>query len=645
MLEDTINKLFKDAESNGAVEYVYTLLRVTGPEVDRSDSLVKLRARLKDEGNSLPEGELLSLYCSLATNEAPLELLANLLNCVRSERYTVVPFSHLNKGKYPEKVVEATLAEKVEHLSSVARETGRVDLSDAINAAYPVDILEACLTLSPTSEANLHQTYQNCRSLLATLIDIHFSERLKCRSWPTFFKVSPFEVIELLTNEDYGLYGFKMHFPSGGEAWFERHPERHDGRNFFVPEITFFVGLIDEMQNAWKLYGKQLHEFNFPGRYNRTGEWKPIVTPMGMGALSQECRSLSDDPEVQGALFYIFSTGFRGIEFVVRTNIDLPHDDVSFGQSLHLWKCPPLDENPLSNSNFRIYDGWFELESVEPEDVRHAIAMIGVALNRMAFAYDASLAWRIKYRLYLGAETFWAPTEEDTKLLNSLLKDFPQSEDAVVLDAAIDWYTRGRSSQNVFTAFLCYYVAVESVARAIVDGEADFGLNFHKGSKSERREVRLACIREMYDRLYTKEPERFIREAYFDCIVGLKEKTRRVVELVFGQEHSYINLLFEKGPDGHSLNSIRGQLAHGDVTQIDRDHEKLVRARLREIAVISKEFLTRLIFFLKPGEALPSWSRTFVDSLHFTDPRSTMFVNSEIPVSGKDWRIRPEWID
>jgi len=400
-------------------------------------------------------------------------------------------------------------------------------------------------------------------------------------------------------------------------------------RNCLVPEITYFVGLIDNLQKAWQIHGKQLHELNLPGRYNRVGEWKPIVAPMAVATLAEECRARSDDPDIQGALFYLLSTGFRVIEFVVRTNVDLPHEEVSFGRSLHLWKCPPLEENPLANSNFRIYDGWFDLESADTDYIRHATAMIGVALNRMAF----------------GGEKFWAPNEEDTGLLNSLLKDFPQSDDAVVLDAAIDWYTRARSSQNVFTAFLCYYVAIECVARAVADGNADFGLGFHRKSKAERRRTRVECIQEMHERLYSEDPEMFIREAYFNCVVGLKEKTRRVAELVFGQDHPHLKLLFEKGPDGHSLNSIRGELAHGGVTLIDSDHEKLVRGRLREVASISKEFLTRLIFFLKPADPLPTWSRSFIDSTYFTDPRSTMFVNSEVPIADKDWRIRPEWCD
>ena len=634
-----------DAQSKDGLAYIYALLRVTGPEVDRSDKLVKLRSELKESGEALSEQELLSLYCSLATNEAPLELIANLVNCILQKPYTSIPFHHLNKGQYPEKVLKATIFEKAKELSRVAVEAGMAELARAIDEAYLADVVGDCSSPPLSSLDRLRGAFRECRLFLTSLVEIYFSERLKFLDLSRFHKVSPFEVIELLTNDEYGLYGFKMHFPAGANAWFERHPERRDGQNFFIPNIKFFVGMLDNLQKAWQIDGRRLHELNLPGRYNPIGEWRPIVAPEAAVTLSEEARSLSDDPDVQGALFYILSTGYRVIEFVVRTNIDLPHKEVRFGSKLHLWKCPPAVENPLSNSNQYIYDGWFDLDSVEPEKVRHAIAMIGVALNRMAFAYDASLNWRIKYRLHIDGEPLWTPDEADTHLLNSLLKDFPQSEDAIILDAALDWYARGRASRNIFTAFLCYYIALESVAIAVANGDADFGLGYRKEGKAELRQSRLECIKEKYEALYTKAPVRFVEEAYFDCVVGLKKKTKRIIELVFGPKHPYLDLLFEKGADGHSLNSIRGELAHGGVTLMDRDHEKLVGNRLREIAEISKEFLTRLIFNLKPVDTLPSWSSRFTNPMNFTDPRSTMFVNNETLLVDKNWRIRPEWCD
>lgn len=642
-LEGHVKRLYRDAELKDGVEYIYTLLRVTGPELPEPDPIIRLQSELGDDVDSLSDEDVFSRYCSLARHEAPPELLANLLKCARGEVYSVVPFHHLDQGKYPN-IRRATYAEKIKELSRLADEGGRPELARAIDDAYPAELLERCATKEPLDTQHLRATFTKFQSLLLPLANTCFAERLKYSDWSKFFKVSPFMVLELLTGDGYGLYGFRMHFPNGVHSQFERFPDSSKGMNFLVsPHIEHFVGLIDNMQKAWQIDGKRLHELNLPGRYNPRGEWRPIVAPEAVAVLSEEARALSDDPEVQGTLFYILGTGFRAIEFVARTNIDLPHDSVSFGKHLHLWKCPPVDESPLHNSNMRTYDGWLELDSVDPEYVRDAIAMIGVALNRLAFAYDATLNWCVKYKLSNSEYPLWTPTEDDTHLLDSLLKDFPQSDDAAVLDAAMDWYTRGRSSQNVFTAFLCYYVAVESVARAVADGGADFGLGYRKVGKSERRRARLECIREMHDRSYTEDPVRFVSEAYFECVVGLKEKTRRVAELVFGKDHPHLGLLFERGADGHSLNSIRGELAHGGVSLMDRDHEKLVRGRVHEIAGISKEFLTRLIFLLKPGDPLPSWSKRFSNSMHFTDPRSTMFVTSEIPVAEKDWRIRPEW--
>src|SRR2546427_13263611 len=106
-----------------------------------------------------------------------------------------------------------------------------------------------------------------------------------------------------------------------------------------------------------------------------------------------------------------------------------------------------------------------------PVDSGSTIAMIGVAANRMAFAYGGAVDWRIKYRMVerSGSGSCATPSREDLHILDALLRNFPQTDDAIILDAAIDWYNRGRSSRNIFTAFLCYYIALESVSVAVAD--------------------------------------------------------------------------------------------------------------------------------------------------------------------------------
>jgi hypothetical protein len=244
-----------------------------------------------------------------------------------------------------------------------------------------------------------------------------------------------------------------------------------------------------------------------------------------------------------------------------------------------------------------------------------------------------------------GGGSLAAPTEEDTHVLDSLLRNFPESDDAVILDAAVDWYNRGKASSNVFTAFLCYYIAIESVATAVADGKADFGLGYHKESKAERNERIRGCIQEKLGNLYSKNPVEFVKEAYFDCVIGLKRKTWQVAELVFGQDHLYLRTLFTKSDDGFSLSDIRSRLAHGAISLVDRDHETLVANRLHEIAEISKIFLTRIIFLLKPGDPMPAWSRRFNAPRHFADPRSIMVITNEQGLPTTDWRIRPQWCE
>jgi hypothetical protein len=253
------------------------------------------------------------------------------------------------------------------------------------------------------------------------------------------------------------------------------------------------------------------------------------------------------------------------------------------------------------------------------------------------------MSWRVKYRLQERSRSLATPTEEDLKFFNSLLVDFPENEDALVLDQALDWYTRGKSSPHVFTKFLCYYISVESVATAVFEGKADLKFGFKKSGKAAARAERAACIQAKHDELYATNPEEFIRQAYFDCIYSIKKRTETIVSRVFGPDHAYLKWLFTKSDDGYSLHDIRGQLAHGEFSLSNRGDEEIVAARLAEIAQIAKHFLTRVIFLLKPEDALPSWSKRFSEEMHMADPRSTMFATNDKALPTTDWRIRPHW--
>jgi hypothetical protein len=642
-----IKNLYSDAEANGAIDYIYTLLRATGPEVDRRDSLLMLRSDLETRGESLSDEDIFSAYCSLADQAEPLFLIANLLNCAQNRPYSIVPFHHLKQGQWPNEK-KPTLSEIARELSKMAVEAGRSDLASLIDEAYPKEVMDGCSSQVPPPIEKVWEAFHRCRVLLSSLVTVYFEERLSYRNptIPRLYKTPlQFWVFELLVNNDDGLYGFRMHFSNGSSAWFERHSHTHDGLNFMlVPNVQFFVGSLDQIPNGWRVGTQRLHEIGLPGRYNEMGEWKPILYPGSPDDLFEEVSALSPDANVRGTLFYIIATGHRAIEFVVRTPVDLPYQSGTVNGEIHLWKCPPLDDVPHTDHNVRVYDGWLSLKDIDPESIKYAIAKISVVVNRLAFAYGVSLDWHLKYRSGLKPKLLRVPSVEDMDMFNALLTKFPNADDAFILRSAVDWHTRGNSSQNVFSAFLCYYVAIENVAVAVADGKADFGLAYQKESKSKRREQRLNCIQEAYDRLYLNNPEQFVQEAYFNCIHGIKEKTRRIVKMVFGPDHEYLQLLFEKDKDGYSLSEIRNKLAHGDLTPSNQDDEALIHSHLENMELISKEFLTRLIFMLKPTDDLPAWSGAYMTTIHANHPGHLLCVSHEDMLPTTDWRIRPEWV-
>lgn len=340
-------------------------------------------------------------------------------------------------------------------------------------------------------------------------------------------------------------------------------------------------------------------------------------------------------------------TGNRVIEFVAKTPIEMPHNDFSLNGHLHLHKCEKSEESSHRANDFVLYDGHFTLDELTPFAVRSAIASISVGLNRMAFAYGSNIEWVPKYSMVQhNPHSKPAPTEEDLKVLESMLIDFPNNEDAIVLDICIDWFHRGELARkkNVFLAFLCYYIALESVVIAITEGDAELGFNYEKETRTERKDRVNQGIRSLHDELYETDPEKFIKEAYFNHVVGLKQRTKQICERVFGEGHEYMKSLFEKNEDGFSLSDLRSELAHGGATLLSPEHRKMIRERLPELAEIVTNFVKKII--LKPDQEFPKWSGTHSFSMYPSDPRDTMIMTDERAAGGAtDWKIKPEWMD
>jgi hypothetical protein len=637
-------RLFEEAQKKSGIQYVYSLVRVSGLNFRDIDPLVELESclqHLKEKQGSGDEEALLSLLA----NHEPYKLLINLLNCALGGNYDCDPFRSFRSGQYPN-ISQPKITQVISHVKQRAMESGRPDIGELLGQAYPESVIGKIAENQSLPTEDIRQTLADCSNFLGLLLAQYKASRLKFKNGQTLYKLPHFDVLELLLNDDEGLYGFKVYFSNGNSAFFIRRQNATDGSNYDLDvPIGFQVGNIDQLRHEWRVGKKWLyeHEKGLPGRYNALGEWKPLIYPGKSDSLQKEARQLSDDPEVQGSIFYMMCTGHRVIEFVVKATIELPIPYVRFGDQLHFHKCTPRQDTPSSSE--WIYDGWIELEEVDPNAIKQAIAMINIAVNRLAFSYGGSVQWRLKYSTLASGGGCATPNQNDLEMLNSMLIKFPSSEDAVILDSALDWFNRGRASRNIFTSFLCYYISLESVAVAIADGEGDFGLTVSNVTKSEQDKTRHNCIEEKYKALYKSNPIQFVVDAYFDCVQGLKRKTRLVSELVFGPGHDAIAALFEAGKDGESLSDIRSQLAHGRLSLADRQHEHLVRKRVHEIAEIARAFLMRLIFRLRPGDKLPAWSGLHQMHMTTSDPRNTLVASCLDIFPLKDWSIKTHWCD
>ena len=637
-----IDRLFREAQANAGFQFLYTLVRVDGMQSweGYEDEFLHLRKLLSDPAIACS----LDNYQRLAAYPGPIKLLQNLVNCVRGELYDVSPLRSLVKGVYPN-FVRPTPEEIVEFVTGTLRQAGFADLAGLFADAYLPQFSGAIAQETPV----LPSAFSNLHLLLSQLLDRYYDE-LKGLQKDVKFVPLPgsLDVMQLLADDAMGgVCGLKIHFSQGCSAYFLRTPEQVTGANLeFGPPVVFLMMSMNPPGNGYRVDGKRLYECDFPGRYNKPFEWKPLIYPGDASDLIKECQQLSTDPDVQGVLLYMRLTGRKCIEIAVRSNMELPgtFTHTESGDVL-IHKCPSDEDG--AHLNVRVYDCTMILKSGTVEEIENGLTSFAWLMSVTFFPYGASYSWRNKYRMTFDGTGLLLPTHDDMTTVDQLLKKFPYEADGFVLGRGIDWYNMGNSATNPFTRFLCYYVAFESVAVAIFDG-ANLGVARPEHlNRTERRTKTIACIQEKHAASYDSDPVAFVKDSYFECVVGLKAKTKTIATQTFGENDEYVRLLFEKSEaDGLSLSDLRSELAHGGVTLLDKTHEALIRKNLSTMGTITREFLLRVLFRLQPSDEVPTWCQEFKLGLSVADPRTTMWTTTDKTFpQGTTWKIRPEWCE
>ena len=79
-----------------------------------------------------------------------------------------------------------------------------------------------------------------------------------------FHQMPQYEVLELLSSEEDGVYGFHMHFPNGSRATYARRRSGIEATNLFFERdggVNFQIGLLDRCEPVWKIDGQPVEDW------------------------------------------------------------------------------------------------------------------------------------------------------------------------------------------------------------------------------------------------------------------------------------------------------------------------------------------------------------------------------------------------
>lgn len=391
-----------------------------------------------------------------------------------------------------------------------------------------------------------------------------------------------------------------------------------------------------------------------PKRYNPYGEWRPLLYFGNFDELDKQLREKlvgNSDLRIRGCLQYMLATGLPVIEFLVKSNFIFPYPDNGtnheFGH-LHMRKIQVVNLENNTAANLQVYDCSLEIPEVSIEAIEKGLDLINVLLYRLAYGLNAKYELILKYPAGRnGDSSLIELTDEDTKLAIEYVTKF-RGEDSKILDRAISWYQSGnrlRSSNKLFS-FLSYYLALEMLALKLYSGEMEASkkYEFKPLSKEEKKAQTDKCILELeLTGLLKNDPEKFVKQAYEECILGNYRKTREALSAVFGIESALVKDFKKRtNKDGeeYTLYTVRNKIAHGEFTPIEEDQIDAIIDELPDIADLTRKFISKILWKTE----LTDISRKFRVSMIMADPRSSGITNDRNMVASHNWRVRLEWL-
>ena len=293
-----LDSLFSRAFSKEPFGVLCTLLRLNGLQDQNWDPFEEsmkmfgdynwLREKAKKANSDTCANRIaLLIYCHAIEMTAPHEMLSNLLRCLGGKSYVVKPFGHLTRVNKKQSFswVPPSAKMKFRELKSQANDAKEEQLANYIDNFFNDDIRNAVshsdYIITPDAfrftesglprqipNEKLSETINNGFAFYDALLGCQriwkkeFSHLKKYHKWPNY------EVLEILSNDEIGVFGFNVHFSNGNKATFSRSKEGVDATNINFEEdgsISFMIGSFDKLETKWKIDGKEVSDWSeFP---------------------------------------------------------------------------------------------------------------------------------------------------------------------------------------------------------------------------------------------------------------------------------------------------------------------------------------------------------------------------------------------
>lgn len=290
-----LDSLFSAAFSASPFDALCTVLRVGGMADANWDPFEESRNAFDDynwmlEKTNAERGEIaarrvgLLMYSQAVEMTAPHEIIANLLRCVAKKQYTFNPFSDLGRTKKGKLFswIPPSARQKFQRIRNLARDVGQAELAVAVDKFFDERVRNA---FSHSDYILTDDYFRFTEGGLAQQIEVEFLDRLisECfafygaflylhKEWlralsrgRRFHKWPNYEVLELLSSEEEGLYGFHVHFSNGSRATYTRRKSGIEAINLIFESdggINFMVGPLDDLQPIWKINGEPIEDWN-----------------------------------------------------------------------------------------------------------------------------------------------------------------------------------------------------------------------------------------------------------------------------------------------------------------------------------------------------------------------------------------------